>query len=545
VLVDRRAAHEEGLVSPPDSTRDLATEDFLFHLYRGSELLQDNRILEAKEELEQALTMQPADAKGQDLLGAVYFRLGLYPRAIQIYEGLEATFPGDVSIKINLALGYLKTGQPEPARRVLRDVVQINPEHKRAWGYLGLALQKLGELEQAQIAFEKGGRPMMARKVTEFRRSLIPAAPDSSPPELAQGVRDMADTAFSELDTGELRFALAEPGPPAEGEGRWHTLELGGTSKSKPPPRSPFTKTLPPPWMGELEPPEEVGSLPLPSISFSAPPIPRIDSIAESPPRVAPGSGDTAPGEALPTLDAQPSRAEMRTVPPPAVPPPAVPPPAVPPSPQAREHAPPLLLPAGDVRVALHPSGVVLVRTEEGAAPGFAARLDAVRVVAGSAATRTLNRRIRDAETRDELGGPGRPFVRVAGDAQLVLGARPGHRLVLLTVHDDLAFVREDPLIGFELELQYENGRIRLESGSAQESDVVQFRGSGTFVLDLPGELASLPSRSGRPLIAQREWVVGWFGRLVTRALSSAESPGGHHGLIGFWGDGTVLVCVG
>ena len=165
----------------------MATEDFLFHLYRGSELLQDNRILEAKEELEQALTMQPADAKGQDLLGAVYFRLGLYPRAIQIYEGLEGQFPSDVSIKINLALCYLKTGQPEPARRVLRDVVHINPEHKRAWGYLGLALQKLGELEQAQIAFERGGRPTMARKVTEFRRSLARAgrSADESPPAAA------------------------------------------------------------------------------------------------------------------------------------------------------------------------------------------------------------------------------------------------------------------------------------------------------------------------------------------------------------------------
>ena len=54
-----------------------ATEDFLFHLYRGSELLQDNRVHEAKEELEQALKLQPRDAKGQDLLAVVYFRLGL------------------------------------------------------------------------------------------------------------------------------------------------------------------------------------------------------------------------------------------------------------------------------------------------------------------------------------------------------------------------------------------------------------------------------------------------------------------------------------
>ena len=73
----------------------------------------------------------------------------------------------------------------------------------------------------------------------------------------------------------------------------------------------------------------------------------------------------------------------------------------------------------------------------------------------------------------------------------------------------------------------------------------MQLRGSGTFVLDVPGELASLPSGSERPLIARREWIVGWFGRLVTRALSSTESPGGHRGLVGFWGEGTVLVCIG
>jgi uncharacterized protein (AIM24 family) len=510
------AGDEGAVVSPPDSTREVATEDFLFHLYRGSELLQDNRILEAKEELEQALTMQPADAKGQDLLGAVYFRLGLYPRAIQIYEGLEAQFPADVSIKINLALCYLKTGQPEPARRVLRDVVQLNPEHKRAWGYLGLALQKLGELEQAQIAFEKGGRPTMARKVTEFRRSLAPAPPDSSPPEIAQGVRDMADAAFSELDAGELRFALAEATPPAPGDGQWHTLELGRTSKSKSPPRSPFTKTLPPPWMGELEPQPDLGSLPAPSISFSAPPVPTISRITE------------ALSPEPPALD----RVDVRSV-----------------LPLAADRdlvAAPALLPSpGDPPVAWHPSGVVLVQTANETGQAFAVRLDALRVVAGSASTRVLHRRTRDAETREVLGGLGSPFVRVAGDAQLVLGARPQQRLALLAVEDDLAFVREDMLVGFELALQYENGRVPLEPSAAEESAVVQFRGSGMFVVDVPGELASLPSGPERPLIARREWIVGWFGRLVTRALSSTESPGGHRGLIGFWGEGTVLVCVG
>jgi tetratricopeptide repeat protein len=239
-LGPRRSVPPSRSSVPADSSREVAQEDFLFHLYRGSELLQENRVLEAKEELEFALTMQPLDPKGQDLLGAVYFRVGLYPLAIQIYEGLAAQFPHDVSVKINLALCCLKTGQPEPARRTLQDAVRLNPEHKRAWGYLGLALQKLGELEQAQIAFERGGHEMMAKRLTE-RRQRPPSRPVAStaPRQVDEGVRSMAETAFSELDSGELRFSLAEPESSKPGDGVWHTLELGEALK----PKSPYATT--------------------------------------------------------------------------------------------------------------------------------------------------------------------------------------------------------------------------------------------------------------------------------------------------------------
>ena len=134
---------------PPSDT---ANEDFLFHLYRGSELLQDNRAHEAKEELEQALHLQPHDAKGQDLLGVVYFRLGLYPRAITIYEQLRRKSPRDPALLLNLALCYLKTGQPELARRDLEQLLTLSPHHARAWGYLGLACERLGDLAQAERA---------------------------------------------------------------------------------------------------------------------------------------------------------------------------------------------------------------------------------------------------------------------------------------------------------------------------------------------------------------------------------------------------------
>jgi hypothetical protein len=64
----------------PPSAGSFDGEDFLYHLYRGSELLQDNCVPQAKEELERALKLQPQDTEGQGLLGVVYFRLGLYLR---------------------------------------------------------------------------------------------------------------------------------------------------------------------------------------------------------------------------------------------------------------------------------------------------------------------------------------------------------------------------------------------------------------------------------------------------------------------------------
>ena len=153
----------------PDST-----EDFLFHLYRGSELLQDNRVHEAKEELEQALRLQPRDAKGQDLLAVVYFRLGLYPRAIEIYEDLIVDFPNDAALAQNLSLSYLKTGQPDKARTLLERLVMTQPDHMRAWSYLGLVHERLGDYEKARAAFERGQQPGMARRMEEMLASAVP-----------------------------------------------------------------------------------------------------------------------------------------------------------------------------------------------------------------------------------------------------------------------------------------------------------------------------------------------------------------------------------
>ena len=150
-----------------------ATEDFLFHLYRGSELLQDNRVHEAKEELEQALKLQPRDAKGQDLLAVVYFRLGLYPRAIEIYEELMRDFPNDASLAQNLSLSYLKTGQPDKARTLLERLVApaqirlgVTRARARTAGRLRKGTRRVRTRATTRHGAPHGGSPRVRRGAT-------------------------------------------------------------------------------------------------------------------------------------------------------------------------------------------------------------------------------------------------------------------------------------------------------------------------------------------------------------------------------------------
>jgi uncharacterized protein (AIM24 family) len=534
-------SERQSLAPPPaDSTREVAQEDFLFHLYRGSELLQENRVLEAKEELEYALTMQPLDAKGQDLLGAVYFRLGLYPRAIQIYEGLERQFSRDTSIKINLALAYLKTGQAEPARRLLKETVTLQPEHKRAWGYLGLAQQKLGELEQAQAAFERGGHALMARRMTEKRRQSLappPVEPASSaaPAVVGEGVRAMAEVAFSELDAGELRFALAQPQQPKPGETDWHPHEIGEPGVT----HGSAVKTLPPPAITELKNVHETVTVPPPPSAFvpeASAAVRRAEQAIET--RELPPPSEETSAVSARALQALRTGATSGGVDGPG-----------------RPLA--LALRPGQ-RLGLVDPGALVVRLTPEPDAGYAARLEAVRALSGAATSRVLHRRTRDAELAEVLGGIGSPMMRMSGQGQLVLGPRPGHHISLLALRDGVAFVLEDRLLGFELGLAYENGRIALEyagertRGQSDAAAVVQLRGTGSFAVEVAGVLATVATPSalavqaaGSPLVVRREWIVGWFGRLVAHALEPAEALGGQRGLIGFSGEGEVLVCAG
>lgn len=619
----RRLTPSIGAARDSDSpVMDSSNEDFLFHLYRGSELLQDNRVHEAKEELERALHLQPRDSKGQDLLAVVYFRLKLYPRAIQIYEQLRRRNENDTALLLNLALCYLKTGQPQLARRDLEHLLSLHSTHARAWGYLGLACERLGDLAHAEHAFLQGGHTQMAKRVAARRGGSAQAIEHSFRP--TQEVRDVAGAAYQELDAGELSFALAEPTSDESLEDvaaqSWRPHELGQILKSEAPigpqradTRKPDTKDG---WTldatrdesGEMAPsipqlgvPQSLNRRPTLIAPVGAPPahehaaseysaVARIPSY-QPPSFTLDDAGAIAPPSVRRPVVAVPSpfgpaksheplgANERRTLPPPdpantrAAP--SVPPPEAETSPTAldsepaREAAAPSFkpqaaqastsassrgggAPRADVveprpteslhfpttGVVLHPSGVALVHTTEEV--GFTARLESIRAQQSGLKMQLLERHMKGKPTGESFGGVASPMILAAGEGQLVLAARPGRKLSAFALEDEMCFAREDVLLGFGAGLAFENGR--LTTGEGEFVPVVQLRGHGAVLLEAIGEILTLPVRAERSLSVRREAILGWFGRLVPRAIAPGDAPCGQRGLVSFAGEGRVLI---
>jgi Flp pilus assembly protein TadD/uncharacterized protein (AIM24 family) len=486
-------------------------EDFLFHLYRGGELLQDNRLDEAREELERALSLQPRDAKAQDLLAVVYFRTGRYAAAIEIYEHLKHGSPRDPSLKVNLALCYLRTGKAAAARTELEDVVCLAPTHTRAWGYLGLAHERLGELDKALGAFERGGHDAMARRIERALAATRLAPGAGQDAEL----RGLASAAYEELDAGAIDFALAAPSTPAADatdleSGTWKAVELG-----------------------------EVRASPAPAVASSGdgwtvPPAPReareVRAVREPRAAVVPLRAEPPGMSSLPPRDA--AAASARGL-----------------SSLAEIARGSLLIFPRASGVSLHPSGVALVKTTRaeggGAGHSFAARLESVRAHSSAVTADVLQRQARGKSSGESFGGLGSPVVRLSGAGEIVLGPRPSHTLAAFTLHDDTIFVREEVLLGFELQLQYDNTRLALAGAEEDATPIVQLRGTGGVLLELMEPMVAVEVLESRGVVARHEMVIGWTAGVTPRPLTVADAPTGQEtqrGLVSFTGDGSVLL---
>src|SRR5207248_1249426 len=110
---------------------------------------------------------------------------------------------------------------------------------------------------------------------------------------------------------------------------------------------------------------------------------------------------------------------------------------------------------------------------------GFATRIEAVRSMAYAAgqSSNVLQRRARGRVLDEPLGGPSSPVVEIAGKVELVLAPSGGHRLWPIQLEEDALYLREDTLLGLDVGVSYENGRLPVGDGEA--IPMVQLRGPG------------------------------------------------------------------
>ena len=451
--------------------------DFLFHLYRGSELLHDNRLLEAQSELEYAIQLEPTDARTRGLLAVVYFRSGFYARAIASYETLLERASRDPTLRLNLALCYLKTGQAEAARLVLKALVAEDVRDLRAWGYLALALERLGYVDHAREAFERAGQPDLARRMVELRGASKPRPTRASPGRLEDVPSEASVSSFDALDSGELRLELAGADP--------HSAQQSVAAPASLASRAPRALR------------------------------PRFDTLGwGTMPTSAPSPAWTSPPPLATFLeDARVERLE--TTP-------------------------------GVALLGIHLARVDL---DTDSVHGFAFRVDALRSVSGTLDPEILARQTRPGATTplehasENFGGIGTPFAWLKGPGQVFLGPRSGQRLRAFRLEDEIVFFREGSLVGFDLSLAYENGRLAVGTGPGGDGmSLVQLHGTGTLLVELASDLLSIDVK-GAGLTVRKDVVIGWVGRLLPRTLAVGEAPCGQRGLIAFSGEGTLLVA--
>jgi uncharacterized protein (AIM24 family) len=173
---------------------------------------------------------------------------------------------------------------------------------------------------------------------------------------------------------------------------------------------------------------------------------------------------------------------------------------------------------------------------------GFCARLKAISAMLptnGAFTSQVLTRRHLGRPTEEPMGGHTAPFVQLDGDGHLILDTN-----VLLTMIEldktGFVYLRESSLVGFQVSVRHENGR--LGTGPDEQVPMLQLSGRGAVLFQHKARLISLTVSAERSLSLRGDLVLGWTGRLLTQPLASKDAPNHAHGFVAFSGDGAVFI---
>jgi len=99
---------------------------------------------------------------------------------IEILRTMVAQNPADAFARYGLAMELVKSGELESAVSEFRSLLEHNPNYAAAYFHGGQVLEKLGDVEQARVFYQKGVE-VTGRTGDQHARSELEAALDMLP----------------------------------------------------------------------------------------------------------------------------------------------------------------------------------------------------------------------------------------------------------------------------------------------------------------------------------------------------------------------------
>ncbi|MDD5223215.1 MAG: tetratricopeptide repeat protein [bacterium] len=549
-----------------DQDADLSVrEEFQLHLSKGREALEMNNLVEAKDELESALDLEPGSEQAQNLLAMVFFKLEEYSRAIRMFRSLVAKNPKVSSLHVNLGLAYLKKEDYRRAIDSLKKVIELDADHRGAHNYLGLSYSKLNEYQNAKEEFELAGAIKMAKKMDELIRQQAPEHPkpekdqetirgeqrilESQPNEVVDLPEDLERIRPPEIppapepepapapEAAPAPPPAPEPPPAAEAdeeiegfklvqeEGAYSTFSMDESSEKKAPAPEPEVKAPPapepiPPAVEIPEEKAETERLEAPIRMEAQPPVPEKPEPEPEPER-APEP------EPVPAVEVKEPPREAAKEPEPK--------PEAETAPKSPEEEPAEAALETEAQpttqfstVEVPDKGVFLEFSEIGADTairmgnnsyaisqkdkGALIRFQALSGCKGGYQIELKHKRFKGKETRLIFGGEKNPVVEFKGAGVLMISAPEGDTYNL-DPQGDILYISETFLLAAQGDLQWENGKVPLKDSG--ELNLVRLQGSGYVLVSLPGKLHAMSLSEGESFSMLPPMLVGWMGNLV------------------------------
>jgi len=143
----------------PAIKRDSSSSSAREHLEAGRQYLLEERYNEAVSELSLATSLDPKLTEAHNLLGVAYDKKGFGDRAKESFER-AVKMEEDADTLNNLGFSFYQNGNYRAAVDRLKRAAKLAPNDERILNNLGLALCRLGKIDEAYKSFARATGPL-------------------------------------------------------------------------------------------------------------------------------------------------------------------------------------------------------------------------------------------------------------------------------------------------------------------------------------------------------------------------------------------------